>query len=270
MDIFYYIMVFITGTVFGSFFTLAVYRIPLKKDITHERSFCPNCNHKLGFWDMIPILSYLCFRGRCRYCGEKIRIRYLILEVLSGLVFLIEYIALNMHFPYWDMAKIAYYISFVFMYVTIAIIAGIDKEYRKIHFGVLLFGVIMQGIYILYLYVTLKSGMYRYGMYLIFMIIICLLDTFFLKEKADNKYVLEVLMLLSYIGSVLGSELLLIIVAISILLMAINQIIAHIKKLANDKPDILQENFIPKTKVGFFIGITTIAVTIVETFLRFM
>ena len=53
MDIFFYIIIFIIGTVFGSFFTLAVYRIPLKKDITHERSFCPNCNHKLGFWDMI-------------------------------------------------------------------------------------------------------------------------------------------------------------------------------------------------------------------------
>lgn len=270
MDIFYYIMIFIIGTVFGSFFTLAVYRIPLKKDITHERSFCPNCNHKLGFWDMIPILSYLCFRGKCRYCGEKIRIRYLILEVLSGLVFLIEYIALNMHFPNWDIAKILYYISFVFMYVTIAIISGIDKEYRKIHFGVLLFGIIMQAIYILYLYVTLKAGMYRYGMYLIFIIVLCVLDTFFLKEKAENNYVLEVLMLLGYIGTVLGSELLLIVVALSIVLIGFYQIFAHVKKLAKDKPDILQENFIPKTRVGFFIGISTIVVTIVETFLRFM
>ena len=115
------------GTVFGSFFTLAVYRIPLKKDITHERSFCPTCNHKLGFWDMIPILSYLLARGKCRYCGEKIRIRYLVLEALSGTVFLAEYIALNMHFPYLEVGKIAFFISFVFVYVTMAIMSGIDK-----------------------------------------------------------------------------------------------------------------------------------------------
>lgn len=270
MDIFYYIMIFIMGTVFGSFFTLAVYRIPLKKDITHERSFCPNCNHKLGFWDMIPILSYICFRGKCRYCGEKIRIRYLILEVLSGLVFLIEYIALNLHFPVFDVSKITYFISFVFMYVTIALISGIDKEYRKIHLGVLLFGFLMQGIYILYLYITLKSGMYRYGMYLMLMIVFCVIDTFFLKSKAESKYTLEVLMLVSYIGSVLGSELLLIVVALAVIFIILNQVFAHIVKNAKDKPDILQENFIPQVRIGFFLGISTIIVGIVETFLRFM
>ena len=144
-------MIFIIGTVFGSFFTLAVYRIPLKKDITHERSFCPTCNHKLGFWDMIPIFSYIFAQGKCRYCGEKIRIRYLILEVLSGTVFLIEYFALNMHFPMLQIDKIAYFVSFVFLYVTMAIIAGIDKEHRKVHIGLILFGFIMQGLYILYL-----------------------------------------------------------------------------------------------------------------------
>ena len=42
-----YIAIAISGTVFGSFFTLAVYRIPKHQDITHERSYCPKCNHKL-------------------------------------------------------------------------------------------------------------------------------------------------------------------------------------------------------------------------------
>ena len=80
---------FITGTVFGSFYTLAVYRIPLKQDITHTRSYCPKCNHKLQFFDLIPILSYIFLGGKCRYCKEKIRPRYLILETLSGLVFVL-------------------------------------------------------------------------------------------------------------------------------------------------------------------------------------
>ena len=57
-------MIFIMGTVFGSFFTLAVYRIPLGLNITYERSFCPNCNHKLGFKDLIPILSYMSLRRK--------------------------------------------------------------------------------------------------------------------------------------------------------------------------------------------------------------
>ena len=59
MNVIIYIFTFLIGITFGSFFTLAVYRIPLGKDITHERSFCPNCNHKLGFLDLIPIFSYI-------------------------------------------------------------------------------------------------------------------------------------------------------------------------------------------------------------------
>ena len=77
------------GITFGSFYTLAVYRIPKGQDITHTRSYCPKCNHKLSFWDMIPILSYVFLGGKCRYCGQKIRPRYLMLEVMSGIVFVL-------------------------------------------------------------------------------------------------------------------------------------------------------------------------------------
>lgn len=87
MNTILYALIFIIGTLFGSFFTLAVYRIPLGKDIIHERSFCPNCNHKLGFFDLIPILSYIFLGGKCRYCKQKIRPRYLLLEIASGIIF---------------------------------------------------------------------------------------------------------------------------------------------------------------------------------------
>ena len=71
-----YFLIFAMGTVFGSFSTLAIYRIPLKKNITTERSFCPNCNHKLAFFDLIPVLSYIFLGGKCRYCGKKIKPTY--------------------------------------------------------------------------------------------------------------------------------------------------------------------------------------------------
>ena len=87
METIIYIIIFLIGAMFGSFFTLAVYRIPRREDITHTRSYCPKCNHKLGFFDMFPILSYIILGGKCRYCKEKIRPRYLILEILSGLIF---------------------------------------------------------------------------------------------------------------------------------------------------------------------------------------
>ena len=87
MDILLYIIIFIMGTVFGSFFTLATYRIPRNQDITHTHSYCPNCSHKLGFLDLIPVFSYIFLLGKCRYCKEKISPRYLIIEILSGVTF---------------------------------------------------------------------------------------------------------------------------------------------------------------------------------------
>ena len=88
MNAIIYIIIFIMGTVFGSFYTLAVYRIPRKIDITHTHSFCPKCNHKLGFFELIPVWSYIFLGGKCKNCGQKIRIRYFLLEILSGLTFL--------------------------------------------------------------------------------------------------------------------------------------------------------------------------------------
>ena len=89
METFFYIIIFIIGSLFGSFYTLAVYRIPKRQDITHTHSYCPNCNHKLGLLDLFPIFSYIFLGGKCRYCKEKIRPRYLILEILSGIMFVL-------------------------------------------------------------------------------------------------------------------------------------------------------------------------------------
>ncbi len=86
------IFIFVTGLMFGSFFTLATYRIPRKLDIVKSRSFCPNCKHKLGFFDCFPILSYVSTIGRCRYCRKPISIRYPIIELASGFAFLIPYL----------------------------------------------------------------------------------------------------------------------------------------------------------------------------------
>ena len=55
------IILFIMGIYFGSFFTLATYRLPKKENITNKHSYCPNFNHKLGLFDLIPIFSYIFF-----------------------------------------------------------------------------------------------------------------------------------------------------------------------------------------------------------------
>ena len=105
--------IFIIGTLFGSFFSLANYRIPRKKDIVFTRSFCPKCNHNLGFFDLIPVLSYIFHGGKCKYCKEKISPRYILLELSSGTFFLVTYLIFKLT-PYF-FVSIALYIYFVML-----------------------------------------------------------------------------------------------------------------------------------------------------------
>lgn len=132
MNILLYILIFVMGTIFGSFFTLAIYRIPKRQDITHTHSYCPNCHHKLGVLDLIPIFSYICLLGKCRYCKEKIRPKYVVIEILSGFTFVIIAYLMNIHINNLQpilLTKGAFmtlYLCFIF------IIVGIDAENRKI------------------------------------------------------------------------------------------------------------------------------------------
>lgn len=200
MDYILYLLIFCIGTVFGSFFTLAVYRIPLRKDITHTRSYCPNCNHKLSFWDMIPILSYIFLGGKCRYCKKTIRPRYLLLEVLSGVVFVLFALSFKLnifHILIGETEVIAYLITGFLYIATMFIIAGIDKENIKVEKPVVLFGFICVTIYIIYLYIVgIETNMYRYVIYLILFAILTVFSTIYLRKKAKNSYPIDILLLL--------------------------------------------------------------------------
>ena len=121
MNVFFYLLLFMIGTLFGSFYTLAVYRIPKRQDIIHTHSYCPNCNHKLGFLDLIPILSYLFLKGKCRYCKQKIRPRYLILEILSGILFVWIGLLTEFNLENLNPTMIAQY-CFLILYVTFIIL----------------------------------------------------------------------------------------------------------------------------------------------------
>ena len=172
MDTLLYIIIFIMGTVFGSFYTLAVHRIPKRQDITHTHSYCPNCNHKLGFLDLIPVFSYIFLGAKCRYCKEKIRPRYFIIELLSGSSFVIISYLMNVKVESLNMiliaesAFMALYLCFIFL------MSGIDKEYRRIEKSITIYGIIISIMYIVYLCVIEHASIYRYIIYLIFYILI--------------------------------------------------------------------------------------------------
>lgn len=77
------IAIFILGLCIGSFLNVCIYRIPIQKSVVYPPSHCPECNTRLTFRDMIPVLSYIILRGRCRYCGTRISVRYPLVELLT-------------------------------------------------------------------------------------------------------------------------------------------------------------------------------------------
>lgn len=75
---------FIFGVVFGSFLNVVIYRLKTRQNLVFGGSFCPQCKTKLKWHDLVPILSFMYLRGRCRYCHKKISWQYPIVELLSG------------------------------------------------------------------------------------------------------------------------------------------------------------------------------------------
>ena len=192
-QIIFNLLMFCTGCLFGSFFTLAVYRIPLHKDITHENSFCPNCNHKLSFLDLIPVLSYIFLGGKCRYCKQKIRIRYLLLEIFTGLVFLLFGICSKISFTPLNINKLIFLIIALLYIAGMIIIAGIDKERKVITKSVFLYEIFVVGVYMVYLCIVEETNIYRYAIYLILLIIFLIFDTIMLKKKKQQSYLTQIL-----------------------------------------------------------------------------
>ncbi|MEF9920572.1 MAG: prepilin peptidase [Erysipelotrichaceae bacterium] len=92
ISIYILICFFVIGMVFGSFINVCVYRIPNHESISFPPSHCPNCDHKLGVKDLIPVFSYLFLHGKCRYCKKPISKQYPIVELLVGVIFAIIFI----------------------------------------------------------------------------------------------------------------------------------------------------------------------------------
>ncbi|MEA3449548.1 MAG: prepilin peptidase [Patescibacteria group bacterium] len=91
MIYFTYIFIFILGTIIGSFINCLIYRLHEKKSMG-GRSFCPKCKHQIAWYDNIPVLSFVFLKAKCRYCKQKISWQYPVVELVTGILFLIIFI----------------------------------------------------------------------------------------------------------------------------------------------------------------------------------
>lgn len=116
MNILYLIMFFILGTVFGSFFNVLATRIPQNESIIRPGSHCEKCGHKLKWYELIPILSFIFQKGRCTNCKTQLSLLYPFSEIALGLLFMISYYSFG--FSYELMISII--LSSVMILVTVS------------------------------------------------------------------------------------------------------------------------------------------------------
>lgn len=116
-------IIFAFGACIGSFLNVCIYRIPSSRSIIAPGSMCPTCQSSIRFYDNIPIISYLWLIGRCRHCGEKISIRYPIVEMLTGFLACICFIKFG-----YSLEAIVYF-AFI---AILEVISFIDMDHKII------------------------------------------------------------------------------------------------------------------------------------------
>jgi len=85
------IFIFLTGLIVGSFLNCVIYRLEQDESFLKGRSYCPHCKHVLSWKDLIPIVSFFTLRGKCRYCQKKISRQYPLVELATGILFILVF-----------------------------------------------------------------------------------------------------------------------------------------------------------------------------------
>jgi leader peptidase (prepilin peptidase)/N-methyltransferase len=152
------ISVFIFGSIVGSFLNVCIYRLPREKSIVTPRSSCPSCEKPIKFYDNIPIISYLLLKGKCRHCGEKISLRYPLVEFITAFLFflLFRQFGISVELPaimlFVSLLIVISFIDFDFQIIPdILSLGGIAVGFLlslvRPHFGVLdaIYGILLGG-----------------------------------------------------------------------------------------------------------------------------
>ena len=144
------IVVVLFGIIIGSFLNVCIVRLPKEESIVYPASHCVSCNHELKFIDLIPVLSFIFLRGRCRYCDKKISVRYILIELLTGVIAGLTF--------YWYGFSVDFFRVFV-LEIILLVVTCVDLEYQIIPDQLVLAGISV-GI-ILIIYDLFVSPIYR-------------------------------------------------------------------------------------------------------------
>lgn len=134
------IFVFICGLIFGSFFNVCIFRIQKGESIAFPPSHCTSCNNELKWYDLVPVLSYLFLKGKCRCCKEHISLRYPIVELVTGILFYLVFLKFGI-----DILTI----KFIVLVSLLLVIGMIDFDTTDVYFSTTATGMAAGVIFIL-------------------------------------------------------------------------------------------------------------------------
>lgn len=149
MKLYYTMVLFLFGTIFGSFYNVVGSRLPRGESIIKPRSHCTNCGHELGASELIPIFSFLFLGGKCKVCKQKLSWFHPFFELTTGLLFALAYFIFGF--------SIEFAIALTFLSMLLIIIVS-DLETMIIPDEVLVVGILLLGIEI-----VIQKGFVGFG-----------------------------------------------------------------------------------------------------------
>lgn len=172
-----YAFLAILGLIFGSFYLVVATRLPEEKSIIKPGSHCDNCNHELKWYELIPVISYVIQKGKCRSCGAKIPFLTVIIEIITGVAFALPYYFYG--FDYKFFAAILIYSLTIIIFIS-------DFKYYIINDSplfVTILGVLGLKFYFFNYKIVLHSALSGLLMFLLFLTIKFFGDRIFKKES---------------------------------------------------------------------------------------
>ncbi|WP_410506214.1 prepilin peptidase [Haloimpatiens sp. FM7315] len=234
-------IIFFLGLIIGSFLNVCIYRIPREESIVVPHSHCIKCNHKIKFYDLIPLISYAFLKGKCRNCKEKISLIYPLVEVIT---------AISWTLIYKNYGYSVYFFKYIFLIDLMIVISFIDYKFQEVYFSTFLIGLIGGSIFIILEMVTYNNFPYIFKNYLLGGVVLAvLLSIIIILTKGMGWGDAEIVFL---VGFFLGLKKSILLLFLSFIIGGIYGVIALRLKRKNLK-DFLA--FVPFIAISTFISI---------------
>lgn len=149
-----FVLVVLVGIAVGSFINVCIYRIPRNENITTTRSHCMSCGNVIKWYDLVPILSYILLKGKCRFCKAKLSVQYPIIELLNGLLYCVIAAIVGINIQS---------VLIMALTSTLIVIAVIDWRTYEIPFGLNVFIAVL-GVLSAILDLLKSHGMWDYSL----------------------------------------------------------------------------------------------------------